>query len=73
MINQIKIGENEIYELHRGQLKKVTVLIKKVKNKLSDQFLKEFINECLIMYLTRHPNICLFYGAVLKENQLAIV
>ena len=61
--------------VHKARWRETIVAVKMLRNDTkSQEAIKDFLNECYTMESLRHPNICLFYGACMKNiKKLALV
>ena len=68
------IGRGGTSEVYLGDYRGTDVAIKKIKVKeINDNFFKEFKNEIVALTTIRHPNLIIFMGTMLEDNNLCIV
>lgn len=59
--------------VYKGEARKSPVAIKIPRNALSPKQIEDFRKEVAILSSVFHPNICLFLGAYVGENEIIIV
>ena len=68
------IGYGGTSEVYLGNYRGTDVAIKKIKvKKINDNYFKEFKNEIVALTMIRHPNLVIFMGTMIENNNLCIV
>ena len=68
------IGRGGTSEVYYGNYRGTDVAIKKIKVKeINDNYFKEFKNEIVALTTIRHPNLVIFMGTMIEDNNLCIV
>ena len=68
------IGYGGTSEVFLGIYRGTDVAIKKIKVKeINDNYFKEFKNEIVALTMIRHPNLVIFMGTMIENNNLCIV
>jgi serine/threonine protein kinase len=68
------IGRGGTSSVFFGNYRGTDVAIKKIKIKeINDNYFKEYKNEIVALTMIRHPNLIIFMGTMLEDNNLCIV
>ena len=68
------IGYGGTSTVYLGNYRGTDVAIKKIKVKeINDNYFKEFKNEIVTLTMIRHPNLIIFMGTMIENNNLCIV
>jgi len=68
------IGRGGTSNVYFGNYRGTDVAIKKIKVKeINDNYFKEYKNEIVSLTMVRHPNLIIFMGTMLEDNNLCIV
>ena len=68
------IGKGGTSNVYFGNYRGTDVAIKKIKVKeINDNYFKEYKNEIVALTMIRHPNLIIFMGTMLEDNNLCIV
>ena len=76
--NSIKIqnllGYGGTSKVYLGNYRGTDVAVKKIKVKeINDNYFKEFKNEIVALTMIRHPNLIIFMGTMIENNNLCII
>lgn len=69
-----QINEGGYGVIYKGRWRETIVAVKVLKTEgMTENNVRDFLQECKAMEALRHPNICMFLGACTKHPNLCIV